>query len=142
MAWCLLTGSAQKAIQQNQVPSIQHKNSATSGTISKCKSDMFLLCKGIKHELKEIRIIHVKKSEVLLDNGHNKAYQSPKRMDAETGRMWKTKERYLLKHHVLTGYAGRLLTRTDGQLARSIIQEEPAGVIRLLVGTSRFHQRM
>jgi hypothetical protein len=69
MAACLLTGSAQKAIQQNQVPSIQHKNSATSGTISKCKSDMFLICKGTKHELKEIQIIHVKKSEVLLDNG-------------------------------------------------------------------------
>jgi hypothetical protein len=31
---------------------------------------MFLLCKGIKHELKEIRIIiHVKKSELLLYNG-------------------------------------------------------------------------
>jgi hypothetical protein len=63
-------------------------------------------------------------------------------MYAETGRMWKTKEQYLWKHHVLTGYAGRLLTGTDGQLARSIIQEELAGVIRLLVGTSRFHQRM
>jgi hypothetical protein len=95
----------------------------------------------IKHELNKIRIIHVKKSEVL-DNGHNQAYQSPKRMDAETGRMWKTKEQYLLKHHVLTGYAGRLLTSADGQLARSIIQEEPAGAIRLLVGTPRFHQGM
>lgn len=32
MAWCLSKGSVQQVVQQNQVPSIEHKNFATSGT--------------------------------------------------------------------------------------------------------------